>query len=742
MQTPSTAAPLDPSFVEWAIKQFKKCAEAEEPQRQNQLSDYEFSAPGGHQWSQADKDLRGNRPMLENNRLNNYVLQQVNQTQQARMSPNFNPADDEADPDTAEILQGLYRLDESNSDGEMAFLIAAGWQVRAGVGYCRVVPEYDDDDSGNQHLEIQAVPNRMTIYDDPASTHPAGKDRNILFATEWLEEDEYLRRFPNSQVATILNSGQGLGDVPPQWFKKGSILIAEVFRRETKPERITLKNGKTRVKERAIVTWAKINGLEVLEGEEDEQGKVTGPRRLPIPYIPFARAIGEVFYLDGKVDYVGITRIARDPQKYANYTFSSAAEAIAVGNKVPYKGYRPVIENHPEWHDANVKNYSILLGEAVTGPNGQLLPLPERSSTGIEIQHWAVMGQWAENNLRAVIGYIDVQEQETRHEQSGRAIHERKTQAEQGNSHYGYHLGKMVQHIGRIWLAWAPHIYDAPRIKRILGKDDEARTVMIHAGMPPPELAQGPNGQPPMSPQQLAEQRGIDGIYDLKQGRYDVTVSVGQSYPTRRAEANEGLSALMSAAPELMIPLAADLFFENMDTPVSRKLAQRAKKQFKHEDEDQQDQQIPPQVQQQMQMLMQQHEALSKELEAKTAYIEREQAKLDGQLEIKKAEFEMQIKLQEIKNAAAIRVKEIDAEIKGVLLRHEAEHEAQALGVAEAHEAEQAERSRAHEVAMASAQQRATAQQTAQQMDYDERMAGADREAQMQMQAMQRQPEA
>ena len=65
-------------------------------------------------------------------------------------------------------------------------------------------------------------------------------------------------------------------------------------------------------------------------------------------------------------------------------------------------------------------------------------------------------------------------------------------------------------------------------------------------------------------------------IYDLSQGKYDVTVDVGASYTTQRQMASESMMELIQYAPQLA-PRILDLIAKNLDWPGADDIAARLK---------------------------------------------------------------------------------------------------------------------------------------------------------------------
>jgi hypothetical protein len=93
----------------------------------------------------------------------------------------------------------------------------------------------------------------------------------------------------------------------------------------------------------------------------------------------------------------------------------------------------------------------------------------------------------------------------------------------------------------------------------------------------------GPNGQPQMvDPRMLSliETQGtIKTVkqYNVRQGRYDVSVSTGPSYQSRRQEASMSMIEFIKAYPQAG-PIVGDLVAGNMDWPGAADFAERLKK--------------------------------------------------------------------------------------------------------------------------------------------------------------------
>lgn len=69
----------------------------------------------------------------------------------------------------------------------------------------------------------------------------------------------------------------------------------------------------------------------------------------------------------------------------------------------------------------------------------------------------------------------------------------------------------------------------------------------------------------------------MQSIYNPSIGKYDIAITVGPSYATKRMEAAATLTEVVKSQPQLM-PLIGDLLFRSLDFPYSDQIAERLKK--------------------------------------------------------------------------------------------------------------------------------------------------------------------
>jgi hypothetical protein len=569
---------------------FKMAVAAYSDTREDQLDDLRFmagSSDNHYQWPADVLSVRGSvqgqtinaRPCLTINKLPQHVRQVTNEQRQNRPSPNVIPVDDDADVEVAEIFDGMIRHIEYISDADVAYDTACDNQVTYGEGYIRILTEYCDETSFDQDIKIGRIRNSFSVYMDPTIQDPCGADAEWCFITEDILKADYERLYPNAMpVSSIMV--QGVGDQAlSQWLSETTVRIAEYFYCDYKAETLNLypdgtttyqgtpqdqmmrqmglKPTRQRKLQRKSIKWCKTNGYEIIE-EREWAGA----------YIPVIRVIGNEWSIEGQLEISGLVRNAKDAQRMYNYWVSQEAEMLALAPKAPFIGYGGQFEGYEEkWKTANTQNYPYLeVNPDVTDGAGNILPLPQRAQppmaqTGL-IQ--AKMG--ASEDIKAATGQYNASLGMTSNERSGRAILARQREGDVGTYHYVDNLARAIRHVGRQLVDLIPKIYDTQRIARVIGVDGESKMVRLDPNQPEPV-------------RKMVNEQGVvvAKIYNPGVGKYDVKVTTGPSYLTKRQESMDAMSQILQGNPNLWAA-AGDLFVKNMDWPGAQEMAQRLKK--------------------------------------------------------------------------------------------------------------------------------------------------------------------
>jgi hypothetical protein len=559
--------------------------------REDELDDLRFMAgsPDNQwQWPADVLSTRGSvqgqainaRPCLTINKLPQHVRQVTNEQRQNRPNGKVIPADDNADVQVAEIFNGVVRHIEYMSDADVAYDTACDNQVTYGEGYIRLLTEYCNDDTFDQDIKIGRVRNAFSVYMDPTIQDPCGSDAEWCFITEDILKSEYERLFPDASPISTLYS-QGVGDQGiSSWLQEDTIRIAEYFYNVYEPETLHLypnnqtakanspedkqlkemygKPLRTRKVDRKKVMWMKTNGFDILD-EREWSGK----------YIPVVRVIGNEWEVDGQIYISGLVRNAKDAQRMYNYWTSQEAEMLALAPKAPFIGYGGQFEGYEnQWKTANTTNWPYLeVNPDVTDGAGGVLPLPQRAQPPLPQTGLIQAKMGAGEDIKATTGQYDASLGQQGNERSAKAIVAREKQGDVGTYHYVDNLARAIRYITRQIVDMIPKIYDTQRIARIIGADGEVSMVKMD----------------PAQEEAVREVRDqetgglIEKIYNPGVGTYDVMVTTGPGYMTKRQEALDAMSQILQSNPQLWA-VAGDLFIKNMDWPGAQEMAERFKK--------------------------------------------------------------------------------------------------------------------------------------------------------------------
>lgn len=661
-----------------AKKRFQAVAQREARMRAEMQEDQRFRA--SEQWPlavKAERELDG-RPCLTINRLPVFIRQVTNQQRQSKPAITINPVDSGSDPKTAEVMQGIIRHIEVNSQADIAYDTACDHQVTIGRGFFRVITEWNDLNPWEQDVKIKRIRNPFTVYFDPACLEADYHDARYAFIVEDIPKDEFVARY-GEDVARSAEIFASVGDRSPEWLPEGKVRIAEYYYiEETKKEVALLSDGSVKdvktvdspafkqlmeesnvreIRRRTIterqVKWAKITGSVVLE-----------KRDWPGRWIPIIPVMGDEIDLNGDVDLRGMVRDARDPQRMYNYWVSAETETIALAPRTPFVGAEGQFEGfEAKWKLANRRNFPYLEYKPAS-VNETVLPPPQRNSIEPPIAAIVAATKQSDNDLKAVTGIYDASLGEKGPQEAARAIVARQKQSDIANINWIDNLARAMRALGRVLLDLIPRVYDVPRVMRILGLDDKPKMVLVHSG-----------NEDAIS-DELKE--GVQGIYDLSLGRYDVTVSVGPSYQSRRDEAVNAMTALMQAFPPAASAIG-DLYVENMDWPGAPAIAKRLRKmvppQMLEDDGADPEQQLIA-AQQKLQQQGQVMEMMTQQLTQAKEVMRAKQQELSAQADMKAKDNESRERIEAMKMHTQILIAQITATKDATLQEDGQNHEA------------------------------------------------------------------
>ena len=652
-------------IIEDARDKLEKCVENESTERAMMLDDLRFCMLD--QWptdvrNDRENDVEnGPRPCLTIDKINQYLVQVSNDMRQGKPGIVVRAQDDKADVQTAKILKGLIRNIEDQSSADIAYAVAGDLIAKIGLGYWRVTTEYVSEDSFDQDLFIRPIYNTFSVYMGP-HTLPDGSDAKYAFVLEEMPIEIFQQKYPKAKHD---NDDFNLieKDQLAHWKNDETVTVAEYFcLTRTDDTLYFLADGTTMMKSdydkwpaaydqakppisrarpsfREQLRWYKMTGVEILE-----------QRDLPGKYIPIIECVGKEGIVDGQRKLWGLVRPAKDSLRMYNYFASTITEKMGLAPKAPFIGAKGQFKGvEDRWKKANRINYAYLEYEPIE-INGNALPKPERQGpTPVEA---ALINQMdrIEHDVQTSLGMFKAAVGEHEPQQSGKAILALQRESDTGTYHFNANLGISIRHTGRVLLDLIPHYYDTRRIVRILGEDGTESTCVLDPDQQQPyKESLGPSG--------------MEQIFNPLLGKYDVTITVGPSYNTKRMEAAATIQEVVKSQPAL-VPIVGDLLFRALDFPYSDKIAERLQRSLPPHLQDSPQGPIPPHAQAQIDQMAQQLQAAEQAMQEQQQEIN--QLKSGAEADVARAQMQKEVKLAELSVRSELQEKEFELDRRKV----------------------------------------------------------------------------
>lgn len=597
---------IDDEILNEARERFKRGYEFEANFRPQYLDDIKFAAgdPDNHwQWPTEVFNARVNdtskKPTMTVNVVQGMVFSITNDFRQNLPSVAIKPTGEESTYDSAQIYEALMRNVEYTCNARSIYMDCYQSEVEGGIGYCRINTSYDTDepldgsDAWAQSFIIEPVRSHMGVLLDCDIKQKDGSDALWGFIWDQLPKKEFERQYPNVELTTQTTPL----DIADDWISEDSIRIAEYYRIQQEEDELVwfrepagedgqpgqavqykmsmmppeikaamreAKKAGAEIRRRKIwnrkLQWFKIAGNQIIA----RINKLPGSGK----YIPIIRWVGRERLIEGKLDRKGIVRPLKDTQRSINYNISTDTEFNALQPKSPYLVPKEAIEgNEVSWNSLNTKNPPYLVYNH-KDEDGNPIPPPERINGPTDAPAYANAINRALQHMGIIAGIPDAKLGQMSNERSGLAIQERRRGGENANYDFAENAAMAVCYIGKIFIDWAPHIYDTERTVKAMGRDGQQTDIRIK-----PELK--------MAMQKELVDKVEKVLFDPSVGKYEVQSNVGPSFATQREQAWDSSVAVMTKAPDLIAKMG-DLAFRSADFPLSDKIAERLERDIEH----------------------------------------------------------------------------------------------------------------------------------------------------------------
>lgn len=571
-ETPSESKPASKSdwetVHEEALEEYERAFDRERHNQDDAYDDLKFRRGRlEDQWDRVALDARKGRPTHVINLLPKFIRQVTGDMRKARPSIKAVPVDSNGDPETAEVLSGMFRYIENRSHAKHIYTQGNDSQVACGIGHWQVTTEYASTTTFNQELRIASIEDGVGVLWDADAVLPTREDAMHCFVPTDMTTSAFKRRWKNAKASGFDTRSTAFEN----WTSDDYIRVQTYWRKTPIKRTLALMpDGSIRDLTKDFDA-ADDAGRRALQAEADEMGvrieqrdsyKVTRYlmtiaeileeyewKGMNIPVVP---VLGEEVRIGREVYRHGIVRYARDLQRMVNYYASAETEVVALQPKAPWLVTTSMVNKHyDQWENANTDNLPFL--EFDLDPKNPAMK-PERVQPPVASQAIQTGALKAAEDMKAVIGIYDAALGAKSNETSGVAIARRDEQSDTGTFVYFDNGALSIQRTAKIVMDLIPHYYDTQRMIQIIGEDGKPQLKEINR----PTLVDG------------AER--IE--HDVTVGAYDVVIEQGPGYATKRQQASDSMTAFIQAVPQAA-PLIGDMYAKTQDWPQAEEIGER-----------------------------------------------------------------------------------------------------------------------------------------------------------------------
>lgn len=594
---------------------------ADDENRKEAADDKNFAA--GNQWDPVVLEHRKGLPCLVINSIPQFTAQVVGDWRTNRNAVKVLPSED-GDVDVAAMRGDLVRAIEMKSRASRVYDASFESTVQCGDGAFRVAVEYARDDVFDQEIFVRPIEDALSVVWDRMSIDPTGRDATHCFVDDMIPRKDFEKRWPEADPST-LSSKDKTNLSATGWLETDTVRVTEHWRMIERNRLLGLfedgsihviegdqldelveKHGnpvRTRLAPCSYAQMHLVTGFQIL----------AGPFEYKLNRLPIIRMMGRVVNVDGRRVRHGLVRFMKDPVRLRNFWRSVAAEQLGYAPKAQWLAPESAIEGREDdFRRAHLSRDPLLVYNDGAEQQPERIDPPQIEA--------ALLNEAATNtqDMKDVTGIHDASLGIRSNETSGRAIMARQREGDIANLTYHDNGNAAILEAGDVINQLIPQIYDGTRIVRIVGEDEEPKFVRINDPYDPDSI-------------------------NLATGNYDVALSTGSSYMTRRVEAAQAMMEAVQVWPEMM-QIAGDLIAKAQDWPGAQELAERLKKtippQLLDEEENPQQAAAMQQAQAEQQAMMQEGMARIQELEAENQTLKTDHEIKLRELEIKAFEAE------------------------------------------------------------------------------------------------------
>ncbi len=467
----------------------------------------------------------------------------------------FEPLDSKTEDSEADMVNGIYRADFKDNDGQSSQDLAVKETAMCGHGAYVLCSKYEDDgdpENENQDIYWEEIQNAFNhvIWDKNAKKDDKSDARHCTIL-EAFTEDALKEKWPDADCSSAYTPN-----------------TRSEFSWRTSSEYYVAKRYTVKLKKMNVQVWQNIQTDEV-DSFEDKQIELIGedlrargwtlqrrrqitkrtversvftgtqfletPKRIAGEWIPVISMYAFRTYVDGVEHYRGIVRKFKDPNRIINTNLGRMTESAATsGDRIPIYTRQQVEGLESNLKDNTNKAYQVI--NELEQEDGSLKaegPVGWYEPNAID-PNTVASTELVDNYVQRAGGALSSSEGDP--EQSGKAMTKVTERANLNHQVILDNILKAIKHEGRVYLSMFKEVYGNTREKRSMAVDMKTpSTRMINR----PTIKADEYGEIQTSLQN-----------DTSRGKYKVNVTVGPQYDTQREATLDSVERIMGVVGE------------------------------------------------------------------------------------------------------------------------------------------------------------------------------------------------
>ena len=609
------------------------------------------------QWEPYWWNNNAGKPRYTFDMVNPIVDQVTAEIEQSDFDIKVSPQSGPASKETAMVMDGLIRNIESMSRAKEIYINAGRGMATAGYDGWMVSHKYADEESFDQDLVIEPVPNFIDrVWFDPASYRQDKSDAQYAFLLHPVSKAEYASRWPEGSEASVSDDREG----DAYYDKAEVIVVGQLFYVKRKPMDLVLMSngavyeatddfekvvdelaaaGLTEVRRRTayknVVCSHFYDATDWLEDEEE-----TIFDRVPV--IP---VYGNFKITENKTIYWGVVEKLLDPQRVLNYSMSREIEEGALAPRAKYWMTLTQGAGHEDSLSTLNTNSDPVQFFNVDPEN----PGPPQQNGGAMVNPGLrTISESMRQLIGQTAGMFAANMGDNPGLQSGVAIERLQSKGDNGTVKYFRALETAIAATGDLLVKTIPKVYDTRRTVRLLYEDNTAEMMTLND-----TVIDNQTGEPVT-------------LNDLTKGQYSITCRAGPSFRNKQQETIETIIEIAKVDPSI-IGMSGDILLNAIPTSAAMQIGERKRLQMLSQGlipASQMTEEETQQMQQQQQNQGQQQDPNMVLAQAEMAKAQAEQ--LRAEVEMQKLQLETaRIQLETQKFQASMQMDQANVQLDG-----------------------------------------------------------------------------